>query len=1184
MRILVLLSLLEALAAGADLKVLYTGKLLGYGRACFLEEYVPIPGQPGFYNRQCVTPQNDYSVALQKLLKAEKGSGALLLGTGDHFSLDFGARNAILNPSTPSRQIVGREEMFYIDGKGWVWLREYAGSEPYTGQADTTIDGETVADFLVATGYDALVPGKHDFYFGAERLRQIARLLGKSGVRMMADNLVIRAERVKAVAQLPAVKQFRKTNFERTDADMKITLPSFVLPWMRRVRIENSMVGGSLRFKEARICEATDVDHHNCPSAAPTPDPLRLISQGNDDFFIQGDTMLEIGKAYHICVVKALPAKAQSDYYCQAFEVERPFFDYGSTGSQPLPYIIKNEAVIFGAVALGLEKHIGKLNTQWLDPKGEFEMQAVALDPVEALRQALDFCESAGDCGDRRKILLAQMPAVAAHAANGRLKSAVAAKKAYATHMLNRQRSNSQAIGKLPLAEGDKKPPFALVVSEADSSSSTPFDRVEYPAEHPPLIVTPKPPYIGGMKLSVHVQFVTMRDDKTIAESTKIRDDAEVATAAFQENMGTLVASALAQKGLKAARNDPATDFRYLTLAVMRSHEKASVALLQKRDLFEAKPRQSRAIDLGKDATSNDQIHAAVDGILWKGDFLVRRYLKGSALKKVMTQAGIFDRLDQDDYGQEDESERGLLALGISRDETAKSWVVDGALIEDEKMYMVATTDYLAFGDTGYPDLNQPATGNPQRASEMKNNQAIANLVYQALIPGAETKPVQISSTNPATPAPGVKLCSPTLILDCLSWTPAPSPPMASVAQQFENYFKSPPTPALPEMPKGEKSINSNETKMQLRPIWKLAVEKANFSINRYRHNQGNQSTLSKNFSGVPESGVSAQNSETLGWEWAAELRHERFRSMDFLRLEGVFSQSDTQQKDDSFLKSYAQNSATVEVGWRRAFGPAVRQRPWKGVLLSGVVGTQQFNPRSLASVNYTAPVPPADPLALGTPCTADSKGQCSQSYYAQLSRTSRAAIKAGVRRESRDTWFEAGLFKGIVNRPVSYQIGQARICDLRTETLSACLKSLVLPAPFQGTAQQTSSSAFGPETGIFFNFNWNMPVMPKSKMKIELTNRGRYYFNHSGDTRFDTRLSNIFTAAFSAPIAGGLTFKPTYTLFHFENKPNTASIMRSPEEMNLLMGNTVELKLNYSFDWRSGQSWGKALRYGNGK
>ena len=108
------------------------------------------------------------------------------------------------------------------------------------------------------------------------------------------------------------------------------------------------------------------------------------------------------------------------------------------------------------------------------------------------------------------------------------------------------------------------------------------------------------------------------------------------------------------------------------------------------------------------------------------------------------------------------------------------------------------------------------------------------------------------------------------------------------------------------------------------------------------------------------------------------------------------------------------------------------------------------------------------------------------------------------------------------------------------------------------------------------------MPVHPKSKMKIEFTNRGRYYFNHSGDTRFDTRLSNLFTAAFSAPIAGGLTFKPTWTLFHYENKPNTLN--RTADDSNLLVGNTLDLKLNYSFDWRSGQSWRKALRYGNGK
>lgn len=118
----------------------------------------------------------------------------------------------------------------------------------------------------------------------------------------------------------------------------------------------------------------------------------------------------------------------------------------------------------------------------------------------------------------------------------------------------------------------------------------------------------------------------------------------------------------------------------------------------------------------------------------------------------------------------------------------------------------------------------------------------------------------------------------------------------------------------------------------------------------------------------------------------------------------------------------------------------------------------------------------------------------------------------------------------------------------------------------------------FGPETGLFLNGNWKLPVTADGRLKIEMTNRGRWQFRHPADTLFDTRLSNVFTLAFSAPIAGGLTFRPTWTLFHFLNKANARGAS------TLLRGNTVDLSLNYSFRWRSGQSRWKALRYGNGK
>src|SRR5208282_915671 len=66
---------------------------------------------------------------------------------------------------------------------------------------DGTIPTDNVACFLRRAGYAAIVPGKYDFYYGPERLRELARFLaspeeagGYRPVEMLGANLVIDTE------------------------------------------------------------------------------------------------------------------------------------------------------------------------------------------------------------------------------------------------------------------------------------------------------------------------------------------------------------------------------------------------------------------------------------------------------------------------------------------------------------------------------------------------------------------------------------------------------------------------------------------------------------------------------------------------------------------------------------------------------------------------------------------------------------------------------------------------------------------------------------------------------------------------------------------------------------------------------------------------------------------------------
>jgi hypothetical protein len=156
---------------------------------------------------------------------------------------------------------------------------------------------------------------------------------------------------------------------------------------------------------------------------------------------------------------------------------------------------------------------------------------------------------------------------------------------------------------------------------------------------------------------------------------------------------------------------------------------------------------------------------------------------------------------------------------------------------------------------------------------------------------------------------------------------------------------------------------------------------------------------------------------------------------------------------------------------------------------------------------------------------------------------------------------------------------------------LTTCLASgsRVLPGVKRADElTQRTTIGGGQETGVFANLVWRVPLTPTNAAQLVLENRGRWYFNHGRDTPLDTRLSNLFWAGLSIPIAGRLALKPTWTLFHFMNKSGYSFAKAPPTEFTsrpgvLLMGNTFEVKAEYRFDWIDGQSWLKVLRYGGG-
>jgi hypothetical protein len=1129
MRFWTLLFLATALGA-ADLRVIYTGDLIGYARACAEEQFVPgkVVNGVQHYDRKCIQSESSFGQALQTLFKQARtdSTHSLLLGTGDHFSLDYRARSVVVQTAAGPRAI-GKDELLYHEPHGWIILsdadpKKFANIVESQSTANTVIEGDAVAQFLLDAGYDALVPGKHDFYFGAERLRQISRFLARQPkpTQMLGTNLVITGKLLDPPNRVP--DRFRKKNYTSPGAAVTFTLPTTVLPWVRQFGVTGNP-------QRVVLCPVTANGRDEaCPANGEI---IQLETKAANLYALpKSQKPLKEITAYHLC------AKLEKTQVCTLFEVAQPFFQYGQFNSQdafPAPYFHdpKRNAVVMGIVLPGLEKQVGLLNTVWLDPKHRHEIRATTIDAIQSLEQLLDYCEAAGHCTpETQMILLAQMPAEAASSVQRRTK--------------NR---------------------FDLVIAESNPFTFTPFPSVQYPASYPPLVVSPKPIFDDNAKgtISVHAQSVRL-DGKRRPFATRTFVGP---SHALYVQPGAPISKALKTALQRLDRHPGDTDsvnFRQLVLETMRVTANASVALLQRRDLFKADELLQQVV--AGPATDDDKLRAAVESILWKGDFLTPSLVKGSSLKRALDRSFEFDEADRDVYYYEAESKRGLLSLGIFRDPDSLRYIVNGAPIEDDKPYLVAMTDYLAFGDTGYPELAQELTGGPERAANIKVQSRLSELVLNRLRDPEAAKLARGKAIDFST------------YLDYLEWPGFPVEPEATLAMQFSEYFRTAATgtPSFTSLNKG--ATTNQETLTQTRPRWRLVLERSDISWSDYWHNQSSQSALLTAFEGITESRVNTPENHQLNTSWAAELRREKISSTDFLRSEGRLQNLRIASTDSRLVHTYPQNEISVEAGWRHAVRRSIFQRPWWGVQLSGIVNTQLQNPLFAARVAYR---PQGD-------CP---NGDCraTLSYDASLGRTTRTLAKLGVRRETRDSWAEWGLFTGVVRRPASYQIEDLAPCQLQFENLASCLANAtrILPnVPTREDLKQQTTMGGGMESGMFMNFQWRIPLMPSNAAQLVVENRGRWYFKHGKDIPLDTRLSNLFTAGLSIPIAGRLALKPTWTLFHYMNKDGlifarlpAVGLIRRPGV--LLMGNGFDVKAEYRFDWTEGQSWLKILKYG---
>jgi hypothetical protein len=212
--------------------VLYTGEMLGYFRMpeLQLDKFDSCPTAP---ERNSAAWQFQRSMA--NALENQIGT-TVRVAVGNN-----------LAPYLLSRKIWNNGEFHdkgsVFDGSDDRYSQEH---RTYT-LGEGTIHADNVACFILATGFDALVPGIHDFYFGPERLREVARFLrerSNGATRLLAANMALQTRNID-VNQPGGIAALRDPSkptgsVPPPEDGIKAALPKVVLPWMRAVRIKNA--------------------------------------------------------------------------------------------------------------------------------------------------------------------------------------------------------------------------------------------------------------------------------------------------------------------------------------------------------------------------------------------------------------------------------------------------------------------------------------------------------------------------------------------------------------------------------------------------------------------------------------------------------------------------------------------------------------------------------------------------------------------------------------------------------------------------------------------------------------------------------------------------------------------------------------------------------------------------------
>jgi hypothetical protein len=861
-------------------EVIYTGQLLGYFRVPSLQSVTPpatLPACPA-------TSDNDSEAAKKFKDFRQQHSNSVLLGTGDNFAPQLEARVfSFLDERTQHNKYhPANKELHYFDTlqNKWEHIDNISPQmKDILKHGNGTIPTDNVGCFLAAAGYAAVVPGRHDFYFGAERVRQLARLMaplkpeyGSQSPQMLGANLVLKtalADPGDPVSD-KGKPAWMETNWPKEYS--LLNLPKTVYPWFQSFQIKISdddpaqfstydnqfhkdrfyvckSNGRPNEIEEpestsAKNCRTLTPDAGTKPGLGPTSVIYKLPIIEKEHTGKEGHfSTLTPSKNYALCLVRDVQVSGgpSKKIICQRFSVYLPFFYFprnvptiGADYTDPDPFVFidkkkgvqANEVAIFGVVDVQLGEQVGVLNFAWKNDNDEFKSIVSVEDPAQALREQLDYFErwyKERPGSDKEfhglKILLAQM---------------------------NPQRARVLAA---------RFPGFQIVVAGADREQATTevTQMLEWSSKNSASAFVAVPaPYFNTKEQAgiLNPGFIKAKpkDDKWTLESdttlsVKVPDEVkegsinhslEVTTkSAFDATVDTKLKECLPAKFGQLPKALP-EKLKLVTLCALREHVNADLAIVQKRDFFGTLPPKA----------ADDPVHVQqfLDRFIWKGDLLTLMFVSGKSIKEALTHSSRVEGEEQAVLTLDSEKGRSFEQVGARYDADRDQYLINEVPIEETKIYTVVTSDYLSAGDTGYPEFAS-STLNPRKQPEAfpKELEPISSIVCRQLYPSSAREKC----------LPNINRDS---YLDTIAVAPPPPYEQRSPVKKFFRLspFGLPDKTSNPDTP-----AQAEQQVVERRPIWTFSLRKLSLGFNTLKNNM-TDAQVDDRFGGIPTSGVTA--------------------------------------------------------------------------------------------------------------------------------------------------------------------------------------------------------------------------------------------------------------------------------------------------------------------------------------